>query len=291
MDETIDLNDTEPMLLANQTNATSTTATTATSQASYDPNASIWQIEYYQRYFDITSSEVVTRIIKTFSFPVKNNFLSHVRENGGADIWAPFWIVTTLIVLLVISSNIGGLFNWSQMVNDFKNQMNPVVNGTHVGKLEIPDKDFEGWVNDFSIISMGAITCYTYLILVPIVLFFVMKWKKIENITLVECWSIYGYSFVIVLPCAVLCIFNSSWIRWLVIIVGFTYSTAFLISNYFQLWKDGLMTSNGIGSKPPADATMFLFIFTCSVAVLHLGFALFVKFYFFTFSTTVKLIK
>ncbi len=38
--------------------------------------------------------------------------LSYIKKNP--DIWGPFWITTTLIIILAMCSNFGGFFNWWQ---------------------------------------------------------------------------------------------------------------------------------------------------------------------------------
>jgi hypothetical protein len=257
---------------------------TKASSSSTNQNISIWSIEYYQSYFNITTNQVLSRIMKTFTFPLKDNhFLEYVKENGGADIWAPFWIVTTLIVLLVISSNIGGLFNFQRAINELRNNASS-GNGTsdNPGKFPMPNKTIAEWTADFSIISMGASVLYSYLLLAPMILYFSMKWKNINGLSLVESWSIYGYSFAIVVPSVIFCILNYGWLRWLLLLLSFAYSAAFLISNLMPLWRDVLLGASN-GSRTPANGPIYLIGFIVYVVLLHMMLALFVRLYFYTY--------
>lgn len=251
-----------------------------------DPNASIWSIQYYQTFFDITSSEVLNRITKAFTYPIEHFtflkrdngestqlFTHYLRKSrGGADIWGPFWIVTTLVICLIMSSQIGSKVSYS-----------------NASKSAPP----HSVAADFSIVSVCATVLYSYLIFVPLVLYFVMRWKDVGGVSLVEMWSLFGYSLVLVIPGAIVCVLNYAWIRWLVLLLSFVYAGGFLLMNLMPLWRSALLVG-GVsasaavgedgtsgGSKPPVDGPLYMLMFIGYVVGVQLLMALFIGLYFF----------
>lgn len=79
---------------------------------------SLWQIEYYQKYFNVNTSDVMSRILGSVipSFG-QSTMLNRIRPNP--DLYGPFWISTTLIFTIAIAGNIvsfiqnfGTSFTW-----------------------------------------------------------------------------------------------------------------------------------------------------------------------------------
>jgi len=88
----------------------------------------VWQIEYYQRYFDIDTQQVLERLASSMMpRPNKSYFDSHIRQNP--DLYGPFWVCVTFILTVAISGNIVNYFH-------------------------LPDVDFQ---IDFSKITLSAI--------------------------------------------------------------------------------------------------------------------------------------
>lgn len=81
-------------------------------------NYSVWQIEYYQKYFNVSTNEVLARISGSIVPTFNQNFLiNKIRPNP--DLYGPFWICTTLIFTIAISgnmysflSNFGTPYSW-----------------------------------------------------------------------------------------------------------------------------------------------------------------------------------
>ena len=61
----------------------------------------IFQTAYYQPYFNVDQDEVFNRVKQSF-FP-KANFFDTARDNP--DMWGPFWILTSMIFILVVAGN------------------------------------------------------------------------------------------------------------------------------------------------------------------------------------------
>jgi hypothetical protein len=70
---------------------------------------SVWQIEYYQQYFNVNTSDVTSRIlgsmVPTFA---QNYLLTKIRPNP--DLYGPFWVSVTLIFSIAIAGNIQSFF-------------------------------------------------------------------------------------------------------------------------------------------------------------------------------------
>ncbi len=88
----------------------------------------IWQIEYYQKYFQIDTQQVLERLVGSITpRPNKSYFNSTIRQNP--DLYGPFWVCVTFIITVAISGNIVTYFH-------------------------VPDADFQ---IDFSKITLSAI--------------------------------------------------------------------------------------------------------------------------------------
>ena len=74
-------------------------------------------VRFYQPYFDIDTAEVISRISNaTFFCKREDNFLSRVKDKP--DAYGPFWIATTLIFTLAVTSHINSwLSSWMQGKN------------------------------------------------------------------------------------------------------------------------------------------------------------------------------
>lgn len=74
-------------------------------------------VRYYQSYFDIDTVDVISRISNAmFYCKREDNFLSRVKDKP--DAYGPFWIATTLIFTLAVTSHINSwLSSWMQGKN------------------------------------------------------------------------------------------------------------------------------------------------------------------------------
>lgn len=92
----------------------------------------IWQIEYYQKYFQVDTEQVLERLFSSITpRPNKSYFNSTIRQNP--DLYGPIWVVITFIVTVAISGNIVTYFH-------------------------VPDAEFQ---IDFSKITLSAIVSRT----------------------------------------------------------------------------------------------------------------------------------
>lgn len=74
-------------------------------------------VRFYQPYFDIDTADVVSRIMNAlFYCKREENFLSRMKDKP--DAYGPFWIATTLIFTVAVTSHINSwLSSWMQGKN------------------------------------------------------------------------------------------------------------------------------------------------------------------------------
>ena len=75
-----------------------------------DEGLPIWQMEYYQQYFQVDTRQVLERLVGSITpRPNQSYFNSAIRQNP--DLYGPFWVCVTFIVTVAISGNIVTYFH------------------------------------------------------------------------------------------------------------------------------------------------------------------------------------
>lgn len=88
----------------------------------------------------------------------------------------PFWITTTVVLILFLSSTIAQYF---------------------ARMKDVP------YIYDFGLLSGAAGLMYGYTAVVPVALWGVLKWYGSESANLLECLALYGYANLIWVPVAI----------------------------------------------------------------------------------------
>ncbi|XP_013144840.1 PREDICTED: protein YIPF2 [Papilio polytes] len=184
-------------------------------QAVPQKNHNFWTIEYYQKYFDVHTNEVVERIISSvLPQRVSRNYFDE-RIKGKPDLYGPIWISVTLIFTIAVSGNIA---NYLQSANK-------VVH----------------WRYDFHLVSYAASAIFCYVWLVPLALWAALKWttqpdgqdeietQQSTSPTMMSLFCLYGYSLSIYIPVAILWTIQVSWLQWLFVLMAAFVSGAVLI--------------------------------------------------------------
>ena len=176
---------------------------------------------------------------------------------------------------MAIASNFGDFFNWYRVYKDIHTPI-PPTNGT--GSNSNPwksptEKNLENWTNDFSKVIVGSIFIYSYVFILPTILWVFSKWKNISN-SLIQFISIYGYSCFLYLPSVIFMTLNYDYLRWIFIFISFIYSSLFLSLNLGWELKDHLL-----GREKFLIIGVLLYMI-----ILQLFFSFFLKLYFFNFS-------
>ena len=94
---------------------------------------------------------------------------------GNPDLYGPFWIATTVVVILFMTGTIS-----QYLASEGKGH----------------------FAYDFSLLSGAAGLVYGYTLLIPLALWGVLKWFGSESANLMECWALYGYGNLIWIPVA-----------------------------------------------------------------------------------------
>ncbi|PBC34272.1 protein YIPF1 [Apis cerana] len=180
-----------------------------------------WTIEYYQKFFNVKTNDVVERIKRSmFPHGSENYLISHIRPNP--DLYGPFWICVTLIFSIAISGN---LADYLQTANSSKYH----------------------WRYEFHIVSYAATCIFLYAWLLPLTLWGALKWttstrdteeELIESYAtpgLLELICLYGYSLAIYIPVAFFWTIQIEWLQWSLVVVATFLSGGVLLRSLLPL--------------------------------------------------------
>jgi hypothetical protein len=128
-------------------------------------------LAYYQQWFDVDTQVIVKRTLKSLLPALK----SFYEEGEQPDLYGPFWITTTLIVVIASASNLANYFVAENQIS---------------------------WQSDFTKVSFAASMLYSWLLIIPMIVWFLLKRFGCEK-PLATIISYYGYSFTVFSPTAV----------------------------------------------------------------------------------------
>ncbi|KAK9453166.1 hypothetical protein V1511DRAFT_535838 [Dipodascopsis uninucleata] len=216
-----------------------------------DPNRvySIWTVRFYQQFFNVDTTDVAQRCV--YALYPRVSFVETVGDNP--DLYGPFWIASTVILVLFFSSTVAGAI------------------ASHLSGVR--------YEYNFGLLSAATGLMYGYTFIVPIALWAALKYYKSDHARLLECMTLYGYANTIWVPVALVSIspieiFNlptvSNVVRWISAGIGYAVSTTFLIRNLFPVL-------NSIEAKTSK-------ILLILVVLANFGLALAVKVLFFAYS-------
>ena len=135
-----------------------------------------WKLDYYQQFFNVTTSDVGHRVLSSM-IPNRKGFIDMVSSNP--DLYGPLWICITLIVTASMSGNIAKYFG---------------TQGLSV------------WTFQFQEVTTLASILFIYTWVVPIVLWAVLIWRvgQANTHSLFSMITLYGYSLSIYIPVSIL---------------------------------------------------------------------------------------
>jgi len=211
---------------------------------------SAWSLDYYKVFFNVGTKDVASRLVRSL-LPFRSNFYA---RGEVPDLYGPFWIVTTLVVILAITGNFAGYIHF------------------------LPTQQTIQWRYDFEKVTLAASVFYTMISVIPLIVYLGMRRVGVSgnHLWITHVISLYGYSFFSYVPAAVLCVTPIDTVRWVAIALCFCLSSFFLVRNirsYFpvdQLDWDAQAKFKG---------TVLLGVVTLG----HLAVALITKFYFFEY--------
>lgn len=155
-------------------------------------------LEKYSGYFDVNSQTVLQRVKKTLWPFDRSKFF----ENK-ADLYGAVWVPATLIFLLSLCGSVS-----ARLTADEGYSFNPSV-----------------------LITISTLV-YFFILVVPAVLSFFLL--PIEEVSFIELLSLYGYSYFIFCPAAIICTLNFQFLRWGVFIASSVWAGVLLTKNYYN---------------------------------------------------------
>jgi len=159
---------------------------------------------HYQKYFEVSTEEVFKRgkraLIPTcFTKPF-------YLVNEKPDLYGPFWICTTLVILLASASN---FTEWIY----FK-----------------PTEEHPVWRANFAQVIASICLLYSEITIVPLIVWMAMKYSGKKK-PFAEIISLYGYSLVTFIPNLIFCMITLESVQWISIILTYLLSVSFLLRN------------------------------------------------------------
>lgn len=249
----------KPSAAAEPPTTSSFTTTSATTPAATpgSNNLSIFSVDYYRQYFNITTRQVLNRMTNAL-FPVcppdflhdrhwhyttdemqesaseeEELVIAGVKLSRTPDLYGPFWICTTLWITIGVIGNVMSRIAYAREHG-----------GQHSSK----------WIFDFTLIPAACATVYLYCFLFGTMVWGVMKWKFLP-VSLIDLLCLYGYSMFVFELVALLCVVPSAVMQWIVVLLGGLWSAAYLIVNLWQMlkrhltpeWFTGIVAGVAIG--------------------------------------------
>nr|SVE87611.1 EOG090X0CJ3 [Daphnia similis] len=175
---------------------------------------------YYQRYFDVDTPQVKERLVWSFiPRPSRDTLTHYIRPSP--DLYGPLWICVTLVFCVAIMGNIA-------------DYLHSGGEGQH-------------WRYDFRKVSISASTIFSYALLLPLVLWLLLWWRRKEGdqtpLGFIEIVSLYGYSLAIYIPISVLLTIPFPILQWTLVILGAALSGSVLV---LSLWPPLSATKRGM---------------------------------------------
>merc|ERR1712146_50188 len=133
------------------------------------------------------------------------------NEEGekNADLYGPFWLCTTLWITIGVVGNF-------------------------VSKLHhIRSASKESWQYDFKEASIACIVVYSYVALMSLVIWAMMKWKAVPA-AFQDVLCVYGYSMFVPFLGAILCGVPNAMFQWAVCLLCGFWSCFYLLANFWR---------------------------------------------------------
>ena len=119
---------------------------------SSSPKLSMFQIEYYQQFFNIDTNDVVERIVNSMIPKRASSSYLKTKLEVNPDLYGPFWVTTTLIFTIAISGNLANFFQHD-----------------HSSKFH--------WHYNFHLVSYASTCIILYTSLMPFLIWSVLKYS------------------------------------------------------------------------------------------------------------------
>jgi len=167
------------------------------------PMCGCLSVAFYKPYFNVDTKDVWDRLLMAAFYCRKDNsFMTLIDSNP--DAYGPFWISTSLIFSIAVTSHISSWLAAYYLGTD--------------------------WSYDFEKVVSSATLIYCFAGFVPLGMYFTFRqFGAIYSLISLVC--LYGYSLLSFIPATALCIVPYAFTEWIAFLVAFGISSLFLIRN------------------------------------------------------------
>ena len=165
-----------------------------------------------KQYFDFDTDEILARVTSATVKGYAGNFVEFLK--GRPDLYGPFWIATTLIVVSTASGSFA-----------------QYLSGT--GKSDV-DK-----------ITASLFFFYGYVTLLPLAIWGALIYYR-APVPLTTLVCLYGYAMAVFVPTAVLCTIPITALRWALVLLAAAVSGTSLVMNLKQPFTQALQTKGTV---------------------------------------------
>ncbi|CAO3650850.1 unnamed protein product [Cunninghamella echinulata] len=165
----------------------------------------IWSIDYYTQFFDVDTSQVIERCLKSL-YPV-GDFATDTL-NHQPDLYGPFWISTTVVFAVFVCSSLAASL------------------AAYIAGVE--------HVYDFRLLSYAVFVIYMYSFVCPILVWASTKYFGCQP-SLLEIIDYYGYGLTVWIPVSILCVIPYDIARWVFVGIAFILTSYFLVKNLYSV--------------------------------------------------------
>lgn len=163
-------------------------------------------IDSIGQYFNVEYSDLKQKL-KGALIPFNKSFYQSIEQN--ADLYGPFWTLTTIIILMAVAGNFS-----TYMAMEDKSQ----------------------YSYNFNLVPHAALIIYGFGFGAPVAIWFISRFIfRIEGFDLLKNMCLYGYSNVILIPVLIICIVPSSLISTIALLYFLVHSCAFLFYNVYLI--------------------------------------------------------
>lgn len=187
--------------------------------------AGFWTVEYYQPYFDVDTSTVLKRCYTTL-LPFTPSYFTNL--SSGSDLYGPFWVSTTLVLALFLSSSLAASIS---------------------KYLSTPNTQYD---YNFGLFGLAATIVYSYNFGVPLALWLALRYLGVGEWGIVDALGVWGYAQFVWIPVSVsrlaclcrtsinkqwqvLCVIPESITRWTLVGVAFSLSGYYIAANVYPI--------------------------------------------------------
>ncbi|TDH64898.1 uncharacterized protein CCR75_000648 [Bremia lactucae] len=208
-----------------------------------------FSLAFYQPYFNVDTSDIQQRLMRALLPFMKDPAFSELALESP-DAYGPFWLSVTLIFFLASCSNAASFLDYEGNRND--------------------------WSYDFSRLASAYTLVEIFLLGLPTLIWLVGKYFQVP-MTLLFLLCLYGYSSLMFIPAAILCISPVDAVDWIVMLIAMAWSLYFLLSNLWRVIGEHLTKEKML----PVLAIISSRVFCFSRSGAHLVWAALMKLLFF----------